>query len=356
MSGPALRWALRGHTGSVDACAISADGALVASGGEDIALRLWDAASGALIATLGEPELTEAAPADPAPLAWDAMARALGAGTTVRALGFTQDGRHLVSALTSELVTLWDLAGREQVLCVAWLDWRGTGSDEAWAQACRVNEAEERFRVWFALPGDQACWADFELADGTLVELGEPRAAILHTAFRPDGGAGLIVAPPAEIAMGPMPEAIRQRSTGIVPLNAHDRSRGFDKRGLVFSVGNTHAVFGQGDAAHVFPTTVFPPQRTAIALGGAIVACSVARDRPIAATACMQADAGTPSVWVWDLERLEPVHKLAVEAVTDCALSSDGRVLCTSSGSPFVRKAGLDGIVRVWDVPDLREA
>jgi hypothetical protein len=350
-----LRWTLRGHAGSVDACAISADGTLVASGGEDVAVHVWDARSGALLWVLGDVEPPVRVPTDPTSVARDTMARATGEGIDTRAIGFSHDGRFLAH-VWSEFVTLWSLEEsaawdpelREQLACVSWIYGQKAGQDEGWAQACRVNEAEGRLRVWFALPDDEVVWADFELEDGCLVELGDPASGTRHIAFRPDGGSVVTVAPPAALSVGAVPESLRGPNAQVVPLNAHDRSRGFDSRGVVYSVGNSHGIFGQGAAAYVISMTEFPPDRHTISLDGALVACSVARDRPIGVTACMGAHEG--SVWVWDLECLEPVRKLAVKDVTDCAISADGRVLVTSSGSQFVREAGVDGLVQVWDV------
>jgi len=350
-----LRWTCHGHRGSVDACAVSADGMLVASGGEDAAVRVWDAFSGALLWTLGEPEDVAPVPADPTSIAREAAVRLMGRGADMRAVGFSHDNRYLAH-VWSEFVTLWNLtesaawdpSGREQLACVSWIYGEGPGHEEGWAQACRVNEAEDHLRVWFALPSDEVVWADFEREDGCLVELGHPVSGTRHIAFRPDGGSVVTIAPPAVLSVGAVPESMKTLTAGAIALNAHDRSHGLDTRGVVFSVGNTHGLFGQGGVAHVASMTEFPPRRHAISLDGAIAAAAVARDCPLGVTACIGARA--QSVVVWDLERREPVRKLPVEDVTDCGISADGRVLVTSSGSPFVRTAAAQGLVQIWDL------
>jgi WD40 repeat protein len=346
----AARLTLRGHLGSVDACAISADGSLVASAGKDVAVRVWDARSGVLLWKLETPDVPGSASVDADPVEPGIGAWAAGTDVDTRALGFSADGRFLVH-VWSEFVTVWNLAGsaerdpsiREQLACVGWIY---SDDDDAWAQACRIDDAEQCIRIWFALPRDRVVWGDFELEDGTLMELGESVERTRQLAFRPDGGAVATIAPDGEVSVRRPRRSERSRSAGIIPLNAHDRSRGLDQPGSVIAVGSTHGIFAQGGDALVRPMATGSLQPGRIALDGVAVACAVARDRPLGVIACAGARAG--SVTVWDLERREVLHRLAVADVTDCALSADGSVLVTSSGSQFFGTAGGDGVVQVW--------
>lgn len=75
---------LNGHAGGVEAVTFSADGALIASGGEDGTVRLLAAATGEEL-------------------------KVLDVGAAVRAVAFVPDGRQLASGDVEERVLLWDL-------------------------------------------------------------------------------------------------------------------------------------------------------------------------------------------------------------------------------------------------------
>src|SRR5436309_518441 len=75
---------LKDHKGSVDAVAFSADGALLASGGDDEVIRLWDVKTGKLIRKLK------------------------GHDDGILGLAFSPDGKLLASASSDDTVRLWD--------------------------------------------------------------------------------------------------------------------------------------------------------------------------------------------------------------------------------------------------------
>jgi hypothetical protein len=83
--------AFEGHTATVNGVAFSSDGQAAASGSDDRTIRIWEVASGKLLAVLG------------------------GSGGEIYAVAFSPDGKLLVSAGRDRLLRLWDLQTRKQV-------------------------------------------------------------------------------------------------------------------------------------------------------------------------------------------------------------------------------------------------
>src|SRR5262245_30566932 len=97
--------------------AFSPDGTLLASGGGDNQIRLFDPKSGKVIRVLHghDPRNYEAKHEEGK--ADDVLVQSVGQGC-VTALAFTPDGKHLASGGWDDSIRIWDVATGEQVLHV----------------------------------------------------------------------------------------------------------------------------------------------------------------------------------------------------------------------------------------------
>ncbi|MBV9174464.1 MAG: helix-turn-helix domain-containing protein, partial [Chloroflexi bacterium] len=305
--------ALQGHTAAVWGVALSADGHLLASGGADGIVRLWDTTAGRPVATLRHTGV-------------------------IRSVALSADGALLASAGTDGTVRLWDT-----VLAMH----RDSGPSAERRQPADLSLSETApvatlqghtggvYRLALSAEGRMLASAG---TDG-VVRLWETRTARPGATLQGDVGRVRTVALSADghlLAAGDTDGIVRlwETTTGrsLSSLKGHTA----EVHGVALSAkGNLLASGGADGAARVWETSSGQPVATCRA--GVVWGVAMPADGQLVVSG------GTDgAVRLWDTNTGQPVATLQghTGTIRSVALSADGRV--AASG-------GEDAMVRLWD-------
>ncbi|WP_327321997.1 NB-ARC domain-containing protein [Streptomyces sp. NBC_01210] len=337
---PALIRTLEGHIGSLRGCAVSPDGAWLASGGFDRTVRIWHPASGSLRAALRghtgwvwkcavAPDGTWLASAgdDGTVRLWDVPAgtvRAVleGHEGAVHGCAISGDGVWLASAGSDGTVRVWDpVTG---ALRTRWDSGQGA------VTACAVSPDG----TWLATSGTDGTVRLWEVPGGTLRAVLEGHEGAVNGCAVSGDGVWLASAGSDRTVRvwDPLNGALRMTLVGHTDW-VNDC--------VISPDGTWLASAGSDRTIHVWDMATGTPRTVYSGATGGANGCAVAPDGAWVAAATTD---GTVRIWrarespmLWSPTGPSP----AVAPVRDCAASPDGTWLASAS---------TDGAVRLWDV------
>lgn len=316
---------LGGYRGPVSALGFNSNGTVLAAGSSfDPHLKLWDTATGELIAALSEPQ------------------------SRTRAVSFSPDGRFVAAGGGDKKIWVWELAAPQSFRRL-------------------VGHEDKVTRVAFTPDGEYLVSGD---ADGAILvwptdtpdgprEL-VPAGASSDPTFQPNGCSGLSVSLDGKLL------AVRTRtgSVKVLDLESGKQVASYTGRSLwggraIFLPDSHDLIRSHEGVIERWPVSPVAPPSTIANTRGTILAIAMSRDGKYIAASTQPMGRGGPGrnrIEVFDVSSGQPVCRpldLTLSAIA-LALSPDGKLLAVGhrTGVMHLYSLPTGSVVKIWNESD----